>query len=259
MIIAVARPGAGRPITVQLLHVLAVQALCAGPLEGGIALALPLHRAELALLGLPIVGEIAGGGAGRVVPVGRALRRIAGGVGVAVGGVLLLLLGPQRRRRHRYVHRLRLPVGIAVAVPADRRGDTVVVERARLRERVDVLIRQLADGRGVGVQVLLVVHDAIHRVLAPRLTHRATSAGTAHTVARDHGASLDPARRHRLRRHAVVLHRRLQLRELDAVQRPRLLLPSLSSYCRRNRTRIVQRCLDRVQFKGGGLFSVHSQ
>lgn len=56
VIITVARPSAGWSIAVELLHVLAVQALCAGLLERGVALTLPLHWFQLAGRRLPVVG-----------------------------------------------------------------------------------------------------------------------------------------------------------------------------------------------------------
>lgn len=205
VVITVAGSSASWPIAVQLLHVLAVQALRAGLLERGVALALPLHRVQLAGRRLPVIGEIAGGAGGRmlVIPTsGRALsgREAGRGIRVVVGGVL----GgwrPQGRRRHRHVHRLRLPVpfGVPLAVPADR--DPVVVERT-LRQRADVLIRQVADARcnRVRVQALLVVHYTVHRVLAARLAYRAAPrAGTPCAIPRDHGTSLHSARSHRLR------------------------------------------------------------
>lgn len=246
VVVTVAGPSACRPIAVELLQVLPVQTLRAGLLERGIALALPLHRTELAGGRLPIVGEVASGAGGRVLLIptsGRTLtgRKTGRRVRVVVGGVLVRRRRrrrPQGRRRHRHVDRFRLPVpvgGVTFAVPAADR-DPVVVERAiPLRQRAHVLIRQGADAARarVGVQVLLMVHDAVHRVLATGLTYRAAPrARTSRAVTRDHGTSLHPARRHRLRRHAaVILDRRLRLRVLDAVQRPRLLLLSLSSYC----------------------------
>lgn len=254
VIITVARPSAGRPIAVELLQVLAVQTLRAGLLERGIALALPLHRAQLAGGRLPIVGEVSRRAGDRVllIPVasGRALARREAGrcVRVIVGGVLVRRRWrrPQGRRRHRHVDCFRLPVpidgNVTFAVPAADRDPVVVECPVTLRQRAHVLIRQAADAgtrTRVGVQVLLVVHDAVHRVLASGLAHRAASrAGASRAVPRDDGTSLHPTRRHRLRRHAaVVLDRRLRLGVLDAVQRPRLLLLSLSSYCRRNRER----------------------
>lgn len=133
VIIAVAGPSAGRSIAVELLHVLAVQTLCAGLLERGVALTLPLHRIQLAGRRLPVVGKVAGGTGGRMlVPTSwRALtgRKAGRCIRVIVGGVLSGRR-PQNRRRHCHVHRLRLPVpvGVSLTVPADR--DTVVVKRA---------------------------------------------------------------------------------------------------------------------------------
>lgn len=203
VVVAITGPGAGRAIAVELLHVLAVQALRTGLLERGITLTLPLHRADLAGR-LPIVREIASGASGRVrVPTGgRALTSWKTGrrVRVIVGGVLVSRR-PQGWRRYRHVHRFRLPapIGVPIAIPADR--DPIVIDCA-MRQRVHVLIRQVPDaGRArVGVQALLVIHDAVHRILATRLTHRAASrARAARAVPRDHGTSFDPAWRHRFR------------------------------------------------------------
>lgn len=159
VVVTVARPGAGWSIIIQIFQVLSVQALGAGLLESRVALALPLHWIQL--VRLPVVGEVPGG-AGRV-PVGVALISIVASVGVIAGGLLV----PECRRGHGHVDGLRLPVGVSVPVPAHR--DTVVVERA-LGQRVDVLVGQVA-GHRVGVQALLVIHDPVHWVLPPRLSH----------------------------------------------------------------------------------------
>jgi len=131
---------------------------------------------------------------GRALTGWKAGRRVR----VVVGGVLVNRQ-PQDWRRYGDVYRLRLPIPIeiSIAIPAD----PIVIE-CTLCQRVYVLICQVSDaGRTrVRVQALLVIHDAIHRILAPGLTHRTASrAGTARTIPRDHGTSFDPARCHRFR------------------------------------------------------------
>lgn len=244
MIIAVTRPRARRPIVVNIVQVLPVQALGARLLERRVALPLPLHRAQLARL--PIVGQVPGRRAVRVVPI-RVTGRVIVAVRVTVVGPVVLtprrvivivivmmvvvvgmVAGPQRGGGDGHVDCLPvLPVRVPVPVPTHR--DTVVVEGA-LGQRVHVLIGQVAGhvpGR-VRVQALLMVHDPVHGILSPRrrLPRRRLPppARPPRPVPRDHRPPLHPPGRHRFRRHPVVVDRRLRLRVLDAVQRPRLLL-----------------------------------
>lgn len=126
-----------------------------------------------------------------------------------------------------------MPVGVSISVPGH--GDPVVVERT-LGQGVDVLVGEVAWG-GVGVEALLVVHDTVHRVLPARLSHRAPAAGPACPVTRDHRPAFHSSRCHRLGGHAVVVHRWLRLRVLDAVQRPRLLFLPFSLHCGRETER----------------------
>lgn len=106
VIIAVARSRAGRPVPVQIVEILAGQALRAGLLEGGIALALPLHRIYFRRLRLPIVGELPGG-ATHAVPRGwHILTGIVGGV----RDEALLIVAPQRGHGHRHCHSFGRPV-----------------------------------------------------------------------------------------------------------------------------------------------------
>lgn len=231
MIIAVTRPGAGRPIVVNVVQILPVQALGAGLLEGGVALALPLHGAQLARL--PIVGQVPGRAVR--VPIRITRRVIVAARGVIVGRVLLargvimvvvVVVVPQRGGGDGHVDGLRLPV--RVPVPAHR--DAVVVEGA-LGQRVHVLVGQVAGTGRVRVQALLMIHDPVHGVLPARLPHRTPPARPSRPVTRDHGPPLHPPGRHRFRGHAVVVDRRLRLRVLDTVQRPRLLLLPFSLGC----------------------------
>lgn len=258
MIIAVTRPRARRPIVVNVIQILPVQALGARLLEGGVALALPLHRAQLARL--PIVGQVSGRAvrvpigislaSGRVIVAAPRVRVIVRRILLARRVLLLvvvvvvvvrmrmmrmrmMIIVPQRGGGDGHVDSFRLPVRVPVPVPTHR--DTVVVESA-LGQRVHVLIREIAGGR-VRVQALLVVHYPVHGILPARLPHRAPPARPPRPVARDHGPPLHSSRRHRLWGHAVVVDRRFRLRVLDAVQRPRLLLLPFSLGCVRDKKR----------------------
>lgn len=223
VIVAVARSRAGRSVPVEILHILAVEALRAGLLEGRIALALPLHRTQLVVL--PIVGQVPR----RACASDRAAR-------LPVRRILICKINcvrviririPESRRRDRHVHSFRLPIRISVTVPSARYP---VVVQGRLRQRVHVLIRQRTRRR-VRVEALLLLHYPIDRIFPSRLANGTTTTGASRAVARYDRATLHPPRRHRFRRHAVVLDRHLGLGILYAVERTLLLLPLLSLYC----------------------------
>lgn len=224
VIITITRPSTGRPIIIDLVQVFSVQALRAGLLEGRVTLSLPLHRTQFTRL--PIVSEIPGRAAS--VPIRIILVRVVAGVRVVVRRILV----PQSGRGNSHVHSFRLPVWVPIPVPAH--WNSIVVE-GTLGQRVHVLIGEIAHGRCVGIETLLMVHDPVHGILSAWLSHRTPSAGSPRPVARDYRSSFHSARRHRLRGYALVVNRRLRLRILDAVQGPWLLFLPFSLSCVANR------------------------
>lgn len=224
VIITITRPSTGRSIIIDLVQVFSVQALRAGLLEGRVTLSLPLHRTQFTRL--PIISEIPSRAAS--IPIGIILICVIASVGVVVRRILV----PQGGRGHSHVHSFRLPVRVSIPVPAH--WNSIVVERT-LGQRVHVLIGEIAYGRCIGIETFLMVHNPVHGILSAWLSHRTPSAGSPRPVARDHRSSLHSARRHRLRRYALVVNRGFWLRILDAVQGPWLLFLPFSLSCVVNR------------------------